>query len=126
MIALFALIIALAANGASPGIIPPQFRGQWQAGDAPCNEAGPGHMIVLDRALTLETEENGSVDEIEFGVRQVRKFGNRQMVAVGNWRENTIDNQNTSVRLTLSHDRNWLTLRLPGWQKRYARCPKVI
>lgn len=125
MIALLALTIALSANGMSPGIIPLQFRGQWHASDAPCNAAAPGHLDVLDRALTLETEENGSVDEIEFGVRRVRKFGDREVLAVGNWRENTIDNKNTSVRLSLSRDRNWLTLRLSGWQRRYARCPKV-
>lgn len=125
MIALFALTIVPAANGMPPGIIPLQFRGQWHAGDAPCNDVAPGLLNVLDHALILEAEENGSVDEIEFGVHRVRKLGDREMLAVGNWRENTIDSQNTPVRLSLSRNRNWLTLRVSGWQKRYARCPII-
>ena len=125
MIALLALTSALAANGAPGGILPAQFRGQWHAANVRCGEPAPGYLNVLDRALVLEIADNGSVDEIEFGVRRVRKISNREVLAVGNWRENTIDNQNTPVRLSLSHDRNWLTVRLPGWQERYTRCLKV-
>jgi hypothetical protein len=124
MMALFTLAMALATNAVSPDI-PPQFRGEWHIGDAPCDHAAPGHMDISSSAVILEIQEDGSDDEIEFGVRSVRRLNSRETLAIGNWRENTVDNQNTPIRFSLSRDRTQLTLRLPGWRKLFVRCPDV-
>ena len=104
-------------------VFPADIRGYWHAGNAPCGEVRPGYLDVLDRALMLQSEDDGAV--AEFGPRRLRRISGRDWLAVGTWRENSVDSPKTSVRLTLSQDRKWLTVGLRRWRQRYARCAKI-
>jgi hypothetical protein len=107
------LALGLARVAATP--IPLTFRGEWQVAKSQCGTEQEDMLNVSDRGLQFY--------EARFAPGKIEAIRNSGLSMRGRWHEDGGDGDaQATVSLTLSNDRNQMTVKSPWWTSKLVRC----
>ena len=108
-------LLALGLAHIAATLIPSSFRGEWQIAKSQCGAEHQEMLKISERELRFY--------EARFAPGKVEAIRNSALSMHGRWQEDGGDGDtDAKFTLSLSNDRNQMTVRSPWWTSKLVRC----